>query len=70
MPILVHELWRHREREIERGEGVQGRRPSSVVVGAGVADPLEASVLESFAGAIDSEEEVGAVASGWRCRCW
>jgi hypothetical protein len=58
-------------RDTERGEGVRGRRPSSVVVGAvgaGVADPLETPVLESFVGAIDSVEEVGAVASGWRCR--
>jgi hypothetical protein len=29
-----------------------------------VADPLEAPVLESFAGAIDSMEKVGAVSSG------
>jgi hypothetical protein len=36
--------------------------------GAGVADPLEASVLGSFASAIDSvEEKVDAVPSGWRC---
>jgi hypothetical protein len=50
-------------------EGQRGRshRPSVGAVGAGVADPLEALVLESFAGAIDSVEKVGAVSSGWRC---
>jgi hypothetical protein len=64
MPILVHELQRQRE-ETERGEGVRGCRPSSVVVGEGVANPLEAPMLESFAGAI---EKVDAVTSGWRCR--
>jgi hypothetical protein len=42
--------------------------------GAGVADPLEAPVLGSFADAIDSVEKVDAVRSlavarrsGWRC---
>jgi hypothetical protein len=39
----------------------------AVVVEARVADPLEAPVLGSFVGAIDSVEKVGAV--GWRCWC-
>jgi hypothetical protein len=57
----------------------RNRRPSNAevgAVGAGVADPLEALVLGSFAGVIDSvEEKVDAVRSsavarrsGWRCR--
>jgi hypothetical protein len=38
-----------------------------VVVEARVADPLEAPVLGSFVGVIDSVEKVSAVALGWRC---
>jgi hypothetical protein len=72
MSVLVHELQRHREGKRD-GEGARKRKPSSVVVGAvraGVADPLQAPVLESFAGAIDSVEEVGAVETVAASRHW
>jgi hypothetical protein len=58
----------YRDTERDRGRRVRKRRPSRAGAGfgAGVAVSLEAPVLESFVGAIDSVETevVGAVASG------